>query len=53
VQKVPYCNPKNGICDQNKGNLLGDIQRQKVKGGLRGSPLLNSYIGTEITSYAH
>jgi len=44
MQKVPHCNTENTPCDRYKGDLLGDIQREKVKRGLRSSPLTNSYI---------
>jgi len=44
MQKVPYFNPENDPCDQYKGDLLDD----EVEGG---SPLINSYISADITSY--
>jgi hypothetical protein len=47
MQKAPYRNPENASCDQYKEDLLDE----KIKGELRGSPLINSYISADITSW--
>jgi hypothetical protein len=46
VQKVPNRDTDNGIYDQYKGDLFDE----KFKGGLRGSPFINSYISADIKS---
>jgi hypothetical protein len=53
MQKVSYCNTENAPCDQYKVGLMKILQREvadkEVEGGLRGSPLINSYIRPDIT----
>jgi hypothetical protein len=47
MHKVPNGDSENAVCDQYKVDSL----EEKVRGGLRGSPLINSYIRADLTSW--
>ncbi len=43
---MPHSTTENAVCDQYKVDVL----EEEAKGGLRDSPLINSYISADITS---